>query len=462
VLFIAIDDLNDWLTCMGGLTGVHTPHLDRLARSGTLFESAYCTSPACAPSRTSIMTGRRPSTSGVYRNHGYFWRENPVLEDVTALPEHFRDNGYRAAGGGKLYHALPWIREGYGLNQNDPRSWDAYFPSMERAIPEVVRPVEATKSDNGAYVWDPVATGDGEGERVPPRFFDWAPLEEPASATSDHRVVDWAISELERDHDQPFFLGAGILRPHIPWYVPQTFYDQYPLEDIVVPPAPPGDLDDLPPRGQQIGSGRRHWHEWLLEEGLWAEAMQGYLASVSFTDAQVGRLLDALESSDHADDTVVVLWSDHGFHLGEKEAWEKFTLWEESGRVPLMIRAPGVTEPRQRCDEPVSLLDLYPTLTELCGLKTPEGVEGQSLVPLLEDPNRDTDRVAITTWNYQNHSVRSKRWRYIRYRTGEEELYDHDFDPGEYHNLADQEAYEPIKERLAARLPEVNRRAYDP
>jgi len=308
----------------------------------------------------------------------------------------------------------------------------------------------------------PETGGIGESQPATEADLNEAPLEEPASATSDHRVVDWAISELERDHDQPFFLGAGILRPHIPWYVPQTFYDQYPLEDIVVPPAPPGDLDDLPPRGQQIGSGRRHWHEWLVEEGLWAEAMQGYLASVSFVDAQVGRLLDALESSDHADDTVVVLWSDHGFHLGEKEAWEKFTLWEESGRVPLMIRAPGVTEPRQRCDEPVSLLDLYPTLTELCGLKTPEGVEGQSLVPLLEDPNRDTDRVAITTWNYQNHSVRSKRWRYIRYRTGEEELYDHDFDPGEYHNLADQKAYEPIKERLAARLPEVNRRAYDP
>ena len=446
---------------MGGRTGVHTPNIDRLAESGMLFTQAYCTAPSCAPSRTSIMTGRRPSTSGFYRNHSYHWRKNPILEDTVTLPQHFRRHGYRTMGGGKLFHALSWIHEGYGINQNDPKSWDSYFPSMERAMPEEAWPAEATQQENGAYVWPPQAAG-GEGERVPPWFFDWAPLEEPNSAMADYKVADWAISELHQDHAEPFFLGVGIYKPHVPWYVPQEFYDRYPLDEITVPHVPDGDLSDLPARGRQIGSGRRGWHEWLVQNELWKQAVRAYLASTTFADAQVGRLLDALESSDHADDTVVVLWSDHGFHLGEKETWEKFTLWEESGRVPLMIRAPGVTRPRQRCDEPVSLQDLYPTLTELCGLETPAGVEGESLVPLLENPNQDTDRVAITTWNYKNHSVRSKRWRYIRYREGGEELYDHDFDPGEYHNLANQEGYASVKERLASRLPEVNRRAYDP
>lgn len=460
MLFIAIDDLNDWPTCMGGWTGVHTPNLDRLANSGMLFTRAYCAAPSCAPSRTSILTGRRPSTSGFYYNHRYYWRENPVLENAFTLPQQFRSNGYRTTGGGKVFHALSWIHESYGINQNDPRSWDAYFPSIDRAMPPEIWPSEATRQENGAFVWPPEVTG-GEGERVPPWYFDWGPLDEPPSAMADYKVADWAISELQQDHDEPFFLAAGIFKPHIPWYVPQQYYDRYPLDEITVPQVPDNDLADLPARGQQIGSRTRRWHQWLVDNGLWEQAVQAYLASVTFTDAQVGRLLDALEAGPHADDTIVVLWSDHGFHLGEKETWEKFTLWEESGRVPLMIRAPGVTEPRQRSDEPVSLLDLYPTLTDLCGLEANPETEGESLVPLLENPDRTTDRAVVTTFGYENHSVRSKRWRYIRYQDGSEELYDHDHDPGEFHNLAADEGYRDVKKQLATHLPDVNQPPFD-
>lgn len=407
------------------------------------------------------MSGRRPSSTGVYSNMSYYWRKNPHLKDNITLPQYFRQNGYRTLGSGKLFHGLSWINESYGTNQNDPASWDSYFPSMDDPFPDFVWPDGVKKSKNEVR-WPPVAGGD-DPNRVPPYYFDWGPLEVEDNATSDYKVADWGAQKLGQGTDgQPFFLAAGIFHPHIPWFVPKKYFDMYPLEEIQVPLNPEDDLEDLPPAGVQMASGRRHWHKWLLEQGLWRQAVQAYMASVSYADAQIGHLMDGLEASPYSNNTIVALWSDHGFHLGEKQSWEKFTLWEESGRVPLIIKAPGVTSPGSRCGEPVSLLDLYPTLADLAGLEIPKHTEGESLVPLLKNTDQDKGRAVVTTWGYQNHSIRSKRWRYIQYEDGSEELYDHDHDPGEFYNLANNENYSDIKTRLYQYIPDQNVPEYSP
>ncbi len=454
VLFISIDDLNDWVGCMDAKTAIHTPNIDRLSAQGTLFTRAYCSAPACTPSRISLMTGLSPSSCGVYDNIGYYWRDNPYLRDVRTLPYHFRTHGYRTMGGGKLFHCLSWISDSYGMNQNDPEAWDEYFPSVNRPMPDHVFP-EGTRREGNAYVWSRVARGP-EGDEGPFYPFDWGPLDVPDSAMSDYKVASWASSRLQEQHDQPFFLGAGIFMPHMPWFVPQKYFDMYPLDEVTVPLAPDDDLEDLPPAGRQMGSARRNWHQWVVRNGLWEQAVQAYKASITFCDAQIGRILDALEAGPNAHNTVVVLWSDHGFHLGEKQTWEKFTLWEEAGRVPLIIKAPGLAPPSSRCGVPVSLLDLYPTLLDVCGLPGKDLLEGESLVPLLRNPGTSRDRGVVTTFGYRNHSIRSRRWRYIRYRNEDEELYDHDHDSGEFHNLAGTERYRSIKESLASWLPEVD------
>ena len=454
VLFIAVDDLNDWVGHLGGREGVHTPNLDRLAARGVAFTRAYAPAVSCTPSRQAILTGLRPSTTGIYGLVHYHWRELPALRDIVTLPQLFRQNGYYAAGAGKVFHALSWIDRSYGRNQNDAASWDDYYPSLEQPMPREVWPSAATRDENGAHVWTPAVPREGRG--APPWYFDWAPLGVPDSAMADHKVVDWALSQLRRSHDRPFFLAVGLYRPHIPWFVPRSWFERYPLDSIQLPASPPADLDDLPRAGRRMGAARRRWHEWLVDRGLWPAAVQAYLASVTFTDAQVGRLLDALDASPHARNTIVVLWSDHGFHLGEKQTWEKFTLWEESTRVPFIVIAPGVTQPGRRAAAPVNLIDIYRTLAELAGLETPAGVEGESLVPLLREPDRATGRAVVSTESQNNHGVRSARWRYIRYADGSEELYDHDADPAEHRNLAGEERYRPVMDSLAAWLPTVN------
>jgi len=446
VLFIAIDDLNDWAHCLGGYKGeIFTPNLDRLAARGVLFTNAHCAAPACNPSRASIMTGMRPSTSGIYYNSPH-WRVSPVLKDAVTIPEHFKSHGYSVVGGGKIFHALSWINrnnENASDGYNDAKCWDEYYPSKIKAMPRALWPKEV-----------PVAKGD-IGRR-PPWFFDWAALDEPDSKMADYKVADWAIGELQEEHNKPFFQAVGIFRPHIPWYVPCKYFDLYPLDKIVLPRVREDWKKYLPPAGQNMGSVRRQWHRWVVENKEWKKAVQGYLASVSFADAQLGRVLDCFDASGYANNTIIVLWSDHGFHLGERETWEKFTLWEESTRVTFIMVVPELTKPGAWCGRPVSLLDIYPTLIELCGLKGKPELEGQSLMPLLRDPNAPRKEPAITTYGPNNHTVRTERWRYIRYVNGDEELYDHKNDPDEYTNLADKKKYEPIKKKLAVWLPTVN------
>jgi arylsulfatase A-like enzyme len=427
VLFIAIDDLNDWIGCLGGHPDTKTPNLDRLAARGTLFTSAHCAAPLCNPSRAALMTGIRPSTSGIYTN-SQPPRQSPVLKNAVSLTQHFMANGYRAVGGGKIYHgSFP-----------DPQSWQEYFPSQTQNKPPDPHPAKLPA--NGI-----------------PRTaqFDWGPLTEPDSRMGDHQVVDWAASELRKKQDKPLFLACGIFRPHLPWYVPQKYFDYFPLGKITLPTIKEDDLDDVPPLGRKMAKPEGD-HKSVMDHNLWRQAVQAYLASIAFADAQIGRLLDAFDASPYAKNTTIVLWSDHGWHLGEKLHWRKFTLWEEATHNVLMVVSPGLTKPGGRCDRPVSLMDIYPTLVDVCGLPRREGLEGASLMPLLRNPKAAWDRPALTTYGRNNHSVRSEQWRYVRYSDGAEELYDRRKDPLEWTNLAARPEHSSVKQDLARWLPKVN------
>ena len=420
VLFIAVDDLNDWTNFLGGYRGVNTPNLDRLAARGVFFSRAYCSAPACNPSRASLLCGVRPSTSGVYYNSNP-WRAQ--LPEAVTLPQHFMAGGYKVWGGGKIFHG------GF----KDPESWQVYFPRPADPLPKI-RPVNGIP--NTAH-------------------FDWGPVEVGDQAMGDTHVTDWAVKFLAEEHPKPFFLAAGMFRPHLPWYVPEKYFDKYPLADIVLPEVKADDLDDVPPAGVRMARPGGD-HAKVVATNNWEKAVRGYLASITYTDGQIGRLLDALDKRPDAKNTIIVLWTDHGWHLGEKLHWRKFALWEEADRVPMVFVVPGLTEPGVRCDRTVSLLDIYPTLADLCGLPIGEQLEGRSLRPLLKDPEAAWDRPVITTHGRNNHAVRSERWRYIRYYDGGEELYDHESDPMEWTNLAGDPKYAEVKKELAARLPKIN------
>lgn len=431
VFFIAIDDLNDWIGCLGGHPDVKTPNLDRLAQRGVLFTNAHCSAPACNPSRASLMTGILPSTSGVYHNPQP-WRDSPALRDAVTLPQHFMAHGYRVVGGGKIYHG------GFP----DPPSWQEYFPSQQKNKPE--DPMPPNRPLNGI----PNTTQ-----------FDWGPVDVPDKEMGDWQVADWAIRELQKQHDRPFFLGCGFFRPHLPWYVPPKYFDMYPPDKVTLPNVNENDLDDVPPIGKKIAKPEGD-HKKVIEYNQWRKAVQGYLASISFVDTCVGRVIDAFDKSPYKDNTVVILWSDHGWHLGEKLHWRKFSLWEEATHNVFMVVAPGVTRAGGRCSRPVSMLDIYPTLIELCNLTPKDELVGKSLLPLLKNPEAKWDRPALTTHGRNNHSVRSERWRYIRYSDGTEELYDHENDELEWNNLLWPKEPEPehrrVADELAKWLPETN------
>jgi len=429
VLFIAIDDLNDWTGCLGGHPDVKTPHLDRLAKRGVLFTSAHCAAPACNPSRAALMTGIRPSTSGVYHNDQP-WRKSPVLKNTPTLPQHFMANGYRAIGSGKIFHG------GYP----DPKSWEEYWPSKIKTKPADPAPPRDQRPLNGI----PKAA-----------HFDWGPLDVPDKEMGDWQVADWVIDQLNKEHDKPLFLACGFFRPHLPWYVPRKYFEMYPPDKITLPNVKEDDLDDVPPIGRQMAKPQGD-HSKVIKHKQWRKAVQGYLASISFVDVCVGRVVDALDKSPHRDNTIIVLWSDHGWHLGEKLHWRKFSLWEEATHNVLMFVAPGVTKPGGRCNAPVNLLDIYPTLVDLCRLEPNKALEGVSLSPLLRNPQAKWDRPTLTTHGRNNHSIRSERWRYIRYRDGTEELYDRQNDELEWTNLAKDPKHADVKKELASWLPKTN------
>jgi arylsulfatase A-like enzyme len=441
VLFISIDDLNDWVGPLDGHPQTKTPNMDRLAAQGMVFSNAHVPAMICNSSRAAIMTGISPSSSGVYGN-GTDWRVTERLRGIPTLPRYFKDNGYRSFGAGKLFHSStfnPWAYFGY----NDTTAWEAYFPSLERQLPDETTP--HVRPANGS----PLSTN-----------FDWAAISTTDMAMGDGQVVTWSVEKILADGNEPRFNAVGIYRPHLPWYLPQKYFDMHPLDDIILPRILENDLDDVPEAPLQ-GARRGNMapmalHDWVIEDesgDRWRQGVQAYLASISFADAMVGQVLDALEQSGRADNTIIVLWSDHGWHLGEKARWRKSTLWRESTRVPLIVVAPGVTQAGSESAETVSLMDLYPTLVELAGLDVPEHVEGVSLLPLLEDPGAPWDRVAVSTNGRGNHAITDNRYRYLRYADGSEELYDLQSDPDEWHNRAGDEQLAAVKAELARRLP---------
>jgi arylsulfatase A-like enzyme len=422
VLFIAIDDLNDWTGCLGGHPDVKTPHIDRLAKRGTLFTRAYCTAPACNPSRASLMTGVRPSTSGVYHN-SQDWR--PPLQDAITLSSQFMAHGYDAVGAGKIFHgSFP-----------DPRSWRDYH--KEVGSPKV----------SAAVANDPHSKAGG---------IVWGVLENATDEQmTDYDTVSFAIDYLKQKHEKPFFLAPGLHKPHMPWQVPKKYYDMYPVDKIALPKVPDNDLDDVPLAGRKIAKPEGDHHN-VTSTGNWKYAVQGYLATITFADAQIGRLIDALDASPYKDNTIVILWGDHGWHLGEKMHWRKFALWEEATKAPLIYVAPGVTKAGTVCERTVDFSSIYPTLCELCGVPVPKTAEGRSIVSLLKNPAAPWDMPAITTHGRNNHGIRSEQFRYIRYADGSEELYDEVADPNEWTNVAGKPEYARAKAQLAAFLPQTN------
>lgn len=418
VLLLAVDDLNSWL--LGDpnrYTGkVIAPNLRRLADSGVLFTQAFAPAPKCSPSRTAFLSGVAPWKSGVTEN-GLVIDGSPALEGKPSLPGLLAAHGYYTASFGKISH-------GY----DGHTAWDAHTPHKRDPRP-------------------PGAMLNGLSKNVTEN--DWGPTHLDESQMNDTKYADLAIEQLGRTHDRPFFLACGVFHPHLPWYVPQTYLDMYPLDEIKAPVVNPDDPDDIPEPGRKLIKGT---YQKVVDAGQYTRALQGYLASTTYADAQMGRVLDALEASPYRDNTIVVLLSDHGFHLGEKTHWTKGTLWEEATHCLLMVRAPGVTRPRQTCARTVSLLDIYPTLVDLIGLPRPDHLDGHSLVPQLKNPEASRAAPAISA--YQTHiSVRTERYRYIRYADGTDELYDRSADPREWKNLASDPAYADARRELANALP---------
>ena len=424
VLFIAIDDQNDWIGALGGHPQVQTPHIDALARRGTLFTNAHTQSPLCNPSRTSLMTSLRPSTTGIYGLSPWY-RDLEEFADAVSLPRYLAGHGYTTYTTGKIYHG------GYGLQEGDDEFHFIGPGSSVGAKPEQ------------KLVDTP----------APHPLVDWGTFPHRDEDKGDWKVATWAVEQLEQGPKEPFFLAAGFFLPHVPLYVTQEWYDLYPDETLELPPLLREDRDDTPRFSWYL-----HWAlpeprlRFLEEAGEWKNKVRCYLAATSFVDSQVGRILEALERSGQAENTVVVLWSDHGYHLGEKLITGKNTLWDRSTRVPLVFAGPGVT-PGAKSHRPAELLDIYPTLVELLGLPEKDGLEGISLAPQLRDADAPRERPAITTHNHDNHGVRSERWRYIRYADGSEELYDMEADPDEWHNLAGDPAMTKVIEEHRKWLP---------
>ena len=430
VLMIAIDDLNDWIGCLGGHPQVKTPNMDRLAARGMLFTNAHCQAPLCNPSRTSLLTGLRPSTTGVYNLKPWF-RSIEELKDLVSLPQYLSRHGYRTLSAGKIYHG------GYPPKADREQEFDVWGPRSAVGA----RPKEKL-----------VTTPSGNHPLV-----DWGTFPHRDEDKGDWKIASWAVEQLDAKQPEPFFMAIGFFLPHVPCYATQKWFDMYPDASLQIPIVKLDDRNDVPDFAWYM-----HWKlpeprlSWLQKVHQWRPLVQAYLAVVTFVDSQVGRVLDALDASGQADNTIIVLWSDHGWHLGEKGISGKNSLWERSARVPLMFAGPGVTT-GAKCKQPAELLDIYPTLAELCGLPVPDGLDGHSLVPQLRDA--ETKRVwpAITTHNPDNHSVRSERWRYIRYADGSEELYDMQNDPHEWTNLIGKPQFKQIAADHARFLPKVSK-----
>jgi len=420
VLFIAVDDLNHWVGHLGRNPQTKTPNIDRLAKMGVTFTKANCAAPVCNPSRAALMSGMRPSTTGVYDN-GQDWKL-AISKDKT-LTTQFLNAGYNVFGAGKIYHSADH-RDG---------EWTEYFDKDQGR--NLQRHPDAKDDGVGGIKFYPLSNGD---EDMP-----------------DYKVVSYGVEKLKTKQEKPFFLAVGLSKPHMPFSVPKKYFDMFPLDKVELPPYRADDLDDVPPGGIKMARPEGD-HAKIVESGRWKEAVQAYLASIAFCDAMIGRLLDAYDKSPNKDNTIIVFWGDHGWHLGEKSHWRKFALWEEATRAPFIWVAPGVTKRGGVCERPVDFMSIFPTLCALTGVAKPAHVEGLDITPLLKNPKAKWEIPALTTFHKQNHSLRSETWRYIRYADGGEELYNHETDPYGWTNLAKESKYDSVKKELSQHFPKVN------
>jgi arylsulfatase A-like enzyme len=447
VLMIVIDDVAANLNSVDGEGDVlRTPNLERLAARGTWFSRAYNDAPSCAPSRTALLTGVHATRSGVYYNTQAYRRSGTWIAGVQSLPAAFLRAGYLTAGYGKISHNAyleddrgdytPGYYRMFG-RKSDITHGEADL--LKAVLPGSKREVPGTSSQN--WTWG-----------ILPDEWDRA---DPAKLQQDTEQANRTIALLRQPHDRPFFVACGFWRPHVRWMVPQRYYDRFPRETIRLPAGyRPDDLEDVPPPGRWAATQAGH-HADVVAGGLWRESIRGYLASMAYIDEQIGRVLDALEQGPHRDNTIVVFLSDNGMHLGEKDHWLKYALWEQTCRVFLAIAVPGL--PVQRSPVPVGLIDVYPTLRQLCQLPAPDHeLDGVDLSAILAGRSAARGKPVLSTWGQGNHAVRNEQYRYIRYRNGAEELYDHAADPHEWRNLAAEPRLAAVRDRLARWLPAVN------
>lgn len=428
ILFIAIDDQNDWIGHLGGHAMAKTPNLDKLAERGTTFLNAHCQAPLCNPSRTSLMLGLRPTTTGVYGLSPWF-RTLPDWQDRVAMAQHFANHGYRTAATGKIYHGGTG---GGGRGKAQAKNKKAVEePKMPPEF-QVTAPYGGVGTKPPQKLVNPTPMGNHA-------LVDWGvwPLDNDDTGKGDYQVASWTVEQImTASKDKPFFIAAGFFLPHVPCYATQKWFDLYPDDDSVLPEIIANDRADTPRFSWYL-----HWNlpeprlKFLKEANQWRNLVRSYLACTSFVDSQIGRLTNALEEAGVADNTIVVIWGDHGWHLGEKEITGKNTLWDRGTKVPLIFAGPGV-KGGQRCMQPAELLDMYPTLIELTGVPKRDDLEGISLVPQLVNAATQRERPAITSHNQGNHGIRSENWRYIHYADGTEELYDMVNDPHEWTNVA--------------------------
>jgi len=438
VLFIAVDDMNNDLGCYGHPL-VKSPQIDRLAARGMAFEKAYCQFPLCSPSRTSILTGLRPDKTRVFDLKYHFRQDMP---DIVTLPQMFMNNGYYVAGVGKMFHyGNPGDIGTNGLD--DKTSW------MER-----INPAGRDKTSLELDVINYTPDKKGLGSAM-------AYLSDKEGKDAEHtdgKVASETIKLLAKNKDKPFFIAAGFYKPHTPWITPGKYFDMYKMADITLPKISTETQTYYP---EPALASTKPWPYFGIKPSEAEECKLAYFAAISFVDAQIGQLIDALDSLGLSDNTIIVFWSDHGYHLGEHGLWFKQSCFEESAKSPLIIAVPGLKTSGKLCHQPVELVDIYPTLAELTGLKAPAQLEGFSLAPLLNDPYFKWDHPAYTQvqrGNIPGHSVRTHLWRYTEWDFGRQgvELYNEETDPMEMNNLAKESAYAEIVAQMKALLKKVH------
>ncbi|MBX3435068.1 MAG: sulfatase [Pirellulales bacterium] len=458
VLLIMVDDLNDWIGCYEGHPQAETPNLDRLARRGVQFTNAHCAAPLCNPSRAAIFSGCHPLRTGILANDDQDIRK--TAPELVLLPEHFAAAGYETLGAGKLLHqssrglfqqgAFPHLRWS-PFSPGDVLYSDAELPSKGT----LAQRHHATL--NGRAISLPLNGMPSDRLRNSPQgeSFDWGPLPVADRDMGDGQIAEWAAARLHEPRDKPFFLAVGFYRPHIPLFAPQQYFDRLPEDAVVLPDSPPDDLDDLPDFARTIAleADTAGLHASVIRHDQWRAATRAYLACVSFVDSQVGKLLDALDAGPHGRSTIVVLMSDHGWHLGEKRHWGKWTLWRTATRVPLIVALPrgraGV-----RHDRPVSLLDVYPTLLDACRLPPRAGLDGRSLLPELRESGTVTSAAPVLCVRDRgNYALIGDEWHFIRYRDGSQELYAAT-DANQRDNLAGSPDYQAALTKLDQELNE--------